>query len=39
MEELTVTYPWVLAFWLAAAAATAFLILAHALQHSSVTLT
>ena len=39
MEKLTVTYPWLLAFWLAAAAATAFLILAHALQHSSVTLT
>ena len=39
MEKLTVTYPWLLAFWLAAAAATAFLILAHALQHGSVTLT
>ena len=39
MEKLPVAYPWVLAFWLAAAAATAFLILAHALQHSTVTLT
>ena len=39
MEKLTVTYPWILALWLAAAAATAFLILAHALHHGSVTLT
>ena len=39
MQKLTVTYPWVLAFWLAAAAITAFLILAHALQHASITLT
>jgi hypothetical protein len=38
MEKLTVTYPWVLAFWLAAAAAAAFLILAHALHHGSITL-
>lgn len=39
MERLTGTYPWALAFWLAVAAATAFLILAHALHHGSVTLT
>ena len=39
MEKLTGTYPWLLALWLAAAAATAFLILAHALQHGGVTLT
>ena len=39
MERPTVSYPWVLAFWLAAAAATAFLILAHALTHGGVTLT
>ncbi len=39
MEKLIDTYPWVLAFWLAAAAVTAFLILAHALHHGSVTLT
>jgi hypothetical protein len=38
MEKLTVTYPWALAFWRAAAAATAFLILAHALHHGSITL-
>jgi hypothetical protein len=38
MEKLTGTYPWVLAFWLATAAATAFLILAHALHHGGVTL-
>ena len=38
MERLTGTYPWVLALWLAAAAATAFLILAHALHHGGVTL-
>jgi hypothetical protein len=38
MEKLTGTYPWALAFWLAAAAATAFLILAHALTHSGVTM-
>ena len=38
MEKLTVTYPWLLAFWLAAAAAAAFLILAHALHHGSITL-
>jgi hypothetical protein len=38
MEKLTVTYAWVLAFWLAAAAAAAFLILAHALHHGSITL-
>ena len=38
MEKLTVTYPWVLAFWLAAAAAAAFLILAHALHQGSITL-
>lgn len=38
MEKLTGRYPWVLAFWLATAAATAFLILAHALRHGSVTL-
>ena len=38
MEKLPVAYPWVLAFWLAAAAATAFLILAHALHHGSITL-
>ena len=39
MEKLIGTYPWLLALWLAAAAATAFLILAHALQHGGVTLT
>jgi hypothetical protein len=39
MERLTVTYPWLLAIWLAAAAAVAFLILAHALHHGGVTLT
>ena len=39
MEKPTVTYPWALALWLAAAAATAFLILAHALQHGGITLT
>jgi hypothetical protein len=39
MEKLTDTYPWVLAFWLAVATATAFVILAHALHHGSVTLT
>lgn len=39
MEKLTDTYPWALAFWLAAAAVTAFLILAHALNHGSITLT
>jgi len=39
MEKLTGTYPWLLALWLAAAAATAFLILAPALQHGGVTLT
>ena len=38
MEKLTGTYPLVLAFWLAAAAAAAFLILAHALHHGGVTL-
>jgi hypothetical protein len=38
MEKLTVTYPWALAFWLAAAAATAFLILAHALTHGGITM-
>jgi hypothetical protein len=38
MEKLTGTYPWALALWLAAAAATAFLILAHALTHSGVTM-
>ncbi len=38
MEKLTGTYPWVLALWLAAAATTAFLILAHALRHGGVTL-
>jgi hypothetical protein len=31
-------YPLALAFWLAAAAATAFLILAHALTHGGVTM-
>jgi len=31
-------YPLALAFWLAAAATTAFLILAHALTHGGVTL-
>jgi len=39
MTKATVGYPLALAFWLAAAAATAFLILAHALQHGGVTLT
>ncbi|MGB7904209.1 MAG: hypothetical protein WCF43_05915, partial [Steroidobacteraceae bacterium] len=39
MEKLTGTFPWALAFWLAAATATAFLILAHALHHGSITLT
>jgi hypothetical protein len=39
MQKLTGTYPWVLAFWLAAATATAFLILAHALHHGGATLT
>ena len=39
MQRPTVSYPWALAFWLAAAAATAFLILAHALTHGGVTLT
>jgi hypothetical protein len=39
MEKLTGIYPWVLAFWLAAATATAFLVLAHALHQGSVTLT
>ena len=38
MKWLTVTYPWALAFWLAAASATAFLILAHALRHGGITL-
>ncbi len=36
MEKLTERYPWVLAFWLAAAVAAAFLIVAHALRHSIV---
>jgi hypothetical protein len=38
MKRLTVTYPWALAFWLVAASATAFLILAHALRHGVITL-
>jgi hypothetical protein len=38
MERLTGTYPWVLALWLTTAAATAFLILAHALRHGGATL-
>jgi hypothetical protein len=38
MDRLTRTYPWALAFWLAAATATAFLILAHALRHTGFTL-
>jgi hypothetical protein len=38
MKRLTVTYPWALAFWLVAAAAAAFLILAHALGHGGITL-
>jgi len=39
MQRPAVSYPWALAFWLAAAAATAFLILAHALTHGGATLT
>jgi hypothetical protein len=38
MTKPTAAYPLALAFWLAAAAATAFLILAHALTHSGVTM-
>ena len=38
MTKPAVGYPLALAFWLAAAAATAFLILAHALTHSGVTM-
>ena len=38
MNNYTRTYPWALAFWLAVATATAFLILAHALQHAGFTL-
>jgi hypothetical protein len=38
MTRLTAGYPLALALWLAAAAATAFLILAHALTHSGVTM-
>jgi hypothetical protein len=37
MHKPTVTYPWLLALLLAAAAATAFLILAHALHQGGVT--
>ena len=39
MERLTGAYPWLLAIWLAIAAAIAFLILAHALHHGGATLT
>lgn len=38
MNKINCTYPWALAFWLAAATATAFLILAHALRHTGFTL-
>lgn len=38
MTRPATLYPLALAFWLAAAAATAFLILAHALTHSGVTM-
>lgn len=39
MEKLTVSFPWAVAFWLVAAAVTAFLILANALRHGGATLT
>lgn len=39
MQRPTIPYPWALAFWLALAAATTFVILAHALTHGGVTLT
>lgn len=38
MDNHNRTYPWALAFWLATATATAFLILAHALRHTGFTL-
>jgi hypothetical protein len=39
MDKLAVSFPWAVAFWLVAAAVTAFLILANALRHGGATLT
>jgi hypothetical protein len=38
MDSRSAGYPWALAFWLACATATAFVALAHALQHWDLTL-
>ena len=38
MDRFSRSYPWALAAWLVIATAAAFLLLAHALTHSQVTL-
>jgi hypothetical protein len=38
MNKLPISYPWAMVFWLAVAAAAAFLLMAHALTHGQFTL-